>query len=310
MRRSSARHLQYTSMMAGRWATGVALATLFLMNGHRASAQRPMRLAVDVPRAAAPRVPAETLFVYGPGGPLPAMKDAATAFERAHGVAVQVTGGPTPPWLARARADADVVFSGAENMMTDYIKQLSDTAGGRGPNPGRIDESTIVPLYLRPVAMLVRPGNPKRIRRFEDLLRPGMKVLVVQGAGQNGLWEDVAGRTGDIGVVRAFRRNIGAVAENSGVAKQRWTDDTSFDAWLIWNVWQVANPTLAEAIPVAERWRIYRDAGVALTVKGRDRPAARQFAAFLQSPEGAGIFARWGWMTKGGKGVRQASTQR
>ena len=303
MRRSTApRHLECTAMMAGRWATGAALATLFLMNGHRASAQPATGRVSDMPHIVGLRAPAETLFVYGPGGPLPAMKDAATAFERAHGVAVQVTGGPTPPWLERARNDADVVFSGAENMMTDYIKQLSDTAGGRGPNPGRIDESTIVPLYLRPVAMLVRPGNPKRIRRFEDLLRPGMKVLVVQGAGQNGLWEDVAGRTGDIGVVRAFRRNIGAVAENSGVAKQRWTDDTSFDAWLIWNVWQVANPTLAEAIPVAERWRIYRDAGVALTVKGRDRPAARNFAAFLQSPEGAGIFARWGWMTTGRKG--------
>ena len=117
--------------------------------------------------------------------------------------------------------------------------------------------------------MLVRPGNPRRIHRFEDLLRPGIKVLVVQGAGQNGLWEDVAGRTGDIGIVRQFRRNIGAVSANSGEAKQRWTDDKSFDAWLIWNVWQVANPTLAEAVPVAERWRIYRDAGVALTAKGR-----------------------------------------
>ena len=114
----------------------------------------------------------------------------------------------------------------------------------------------------------------------------------------------MAGRTGDIRVVHAFRHNIGAVAENSGVAKQRWTDDKSFDAWLIWNVWQVANPTLAEAIPVAERWRIYRDAGVALTVKGRERTAARDFAAFLQSPDGARIFAKWGWMTADGKGVR------
>ena len=303
MRQSiSARPSQRTSRVAWRWAVRAAVTTVLLATSQRSSAQQAMRLDADMPHMVAVRAPAETLFVYGPGGPLPAMKDAAAAFERAHGVVVQVTGGPTPPWLERARNDADVVFSGAENMMTDYIKQLADTAGGRGPHPGRIDESTIVPLYLRPVAMLVRPGNPKRIRRFEDLLRPGMKVLVVQGAGQNGLWEDVAGRTGDIRVVHAFRHNIGAVAENSGAAKQRWTDDKSFDAWLIWNVWQVANPTLAEAIPVAERWRIYRDAGVALTVKGRERTAARDFAAFLQSPEGARIFARWGWMTPGRKG--------
>jgi accessory colonization factor AcfC len=32
---------------------------------------------------------AQPLRVYGPGGPLPAMKDAAAAFERSHGVAVR-----------------------------------------------------------------------------------------------------------------------------------------------------------------------------------------------------------------------------
>jgi len=253
--------------------------------------------AAQQPRASAA---AETLYVYGPGGPLPAVSEAAAAFGRQHGIHVAVTGGPTPQWIAKGRLNADVIFSGAENMMTDYVKQLADTtgaAGGSGAPPGRIDETTIRPLYLRPVAMLVRPGNPKRIRRFEDLLRPGMKVLVVQGAGQTGLWEDVAGRTGDITVVRAFRRNIGAVAANSGEAKQRWTSDSTFDTWLIWNIWQVANPKLADAVPLSERWRIYRDAGVALTVKGRNRTHAREFAAFLESPAGARIFSRWGWMT-------------
>jgi accessory colonization factor AcfC len=146
------------------------------------------------------------------------------------------------------------------------------------------------------VAILVRKGNPKHIRRFEDLLAPGVRILVVQGAGQTGLWEDVAGRSGDIGVVRAFRRNIGAFAANSGDAKERWTSDRSLDAWLIWNIWQVANPTLADVVPVAERWRVYRDAGVARTFKGGERAAARQFTDFLASPAGARIFARWGWI--------------
>ena len=245
----------------------------------------------------APPVAAETLMVYGPGGPLPAMQDAAGVFERTTGICVVVTGGPTGPWLAKARGDADVIVSGAENMMTDYIKQLGDTAGGAASPPGRIDESTIVPLYLRPAAILTRKGNPRHIRGFEDLMRPGMKVLVVQGAGQNGLWEDVAGRRGNIADVRAFRRNIGAVAANSGEAKTTWTDDLSFDAWLIWNIWQVANPTVADVVPLSKRWVVYRDAGVALTAKGAGRQSARHFVAFLQSPAGARAFSRWGWMT-------------
>ena len=272
-----------------RMARSVALLALgTLIVAHPAGAQAPPAVAASA---------AETLFVYGPGGPLPAMKEAAAAFERQHGITVVVTGGPTPQWLARARRDADVIFSGSEHMMTDFVRQLGDTTGGMVVGAGRIDETTIEPLYLRSVAILVRPGNPKKIARFEDLLRPGMQVLVVQGAGQTGLWEDVAGRTGDIAVVRAFRRNIGAVSATSAEARERWTSDRSFDAWLIWNIWQVANPTLAEVVPIAERWRIYRDAGVALTVKGRDRTHAREFAAFLKSPAGAKIFARWGWQT-------------
>ena len=53
------------------------------------------------------------------------------------------------------------------------------------------------PLFLRPATILVRPGNPGHITGVADLLKPGHRVLVVNGAGQQGLWEDVAGRLGD-----------------------------------------------------------------------------------------------------------------
>src|SRR3546814_8440532 len=73
------------------------------------------------------------------------------------------------------------------------------------PIYGAIDEKTIDPLYLRASNILVRPGNPHHIGGLRDLLRPGFKVMVVQGAGQTGLWEDMAGRAGDIATVRALR---------------------------------------------------------------------------------------------------------
>lgn len=68
---------------------------------------------------------AEAIHVYGPGGPMPAMKEAATAFGTAHGVTVDVTAGPTPTWIERAKTDADVIFSGSETMMTDLIGALA-----------------------------------------------------------------------------------------------------------------------------------------------------------------------------------------
>jgi accessory colonization factor AcfC len=145
---------------------------------------------------------------------------------------------------------------------------------------------------------LVRPGNPKGIRGFRDLLRPDVKVLTVAGAGQVGLWEDVAGRTGDIAMVRALRRNIVfPEAANSGAARQQWISQTDIDAWLIWNIWQVANPQLADLVEMDEPYRIYRDTGVVLTVSGGSTPQARAFVEYLKTPPAARIFAKWGWRT-------------
>jgi len=233
-------------------------------------------------------VAGEVLRAYGPGGPLPAMKEAAGEFGKLYNVAVEVTAGPTGNWLNKAKEDADLVFSGAEYMMTDFIKAME----------GGIDESTVESLYLRPSAILVRPGNPKGIKKFEDLLKPDVKVLVVQGAGQAALWEDMAGRKGDIRTVRALRKNIVTYAANSAEARKAWIDNSSLDAWIIWNIWQIANQDLADLVPVSKEYRIYRDCGIALTQQGKDKDLARKFVPFLRSNTGRSVFAKWGWMTQ------------
>ncbi len=227
----------------------------------------------------------EVIRAYGPGGPAPAMKEAAEAFSRARGVHVEVTAGPTDRWIAQARRDADVIFSGSEYMMTDFVNAMD----------GRIAQETIDALYMRPSALLVRPGNPRKIRDLPDLARPGVKVLVVQGAGQTGLWEDMAGKDGDIRLVRALRRNIVFHAPNSAAAKEYWVQHGDVDAWIIYDIWQVANPALADQVRVSRRYAVHRDSGIALTRSGVDRPIAREFVQFLRSREGAAIFERWGW---------------
>jgi len=238
--------------------------------------------------AETPSYAQEVIRAYGPGGPLPAMREAAEAFGKSAGVKVEVAAGPTPQWLEKAKSDADIIFSGAEYMMTDFIKALD----------GRIDEATVASLYLRPSAILVRPGNPKGIQGFEDLLTPGRKVLVVQGAGQTALWEDMAGRKGNIQTVRALRKNIAMFAANSAEARKAWIEQPDLEAWLIWNIWQIANKDLADLVPVSPDYVIYRDAGIGLTHQGKAKEAARQFVAFVQSAEGAKIFAKWGWMAQ------------
>jgi len=240
---------------------------------------------------------AETIYVYGPGGPAPAIKEAASVYGAQTGTDVQVVAGPTPQWISKAKTDVDLIYSGAENMMTDLVRAME----------GRIADDTIDPLYLRASNILVRPGNPRRIRGLRDLLRPGRRVLVVQGAGQAGLWEDMAGRTGDISMVRALRRNIVTFAGTSAEAKQAWTSDPTIDAWIIWGIWERANPDIADAVKVEEPYRIYRDAGAALTQHGRGKKAAAGFHAFLRSPQGASIFKKWGWITPSRIPTRKAT---
>ena len=199
---------------------------------------------------------------------------------------VIVTAGPTPKWIKDAKANADLIFSGSEVMMSSFITAIP-----------QIDPATVKPLYLRAAAILVRPGNPEHITGIADLFKPGHHILIVNGAGQQGLWEDVAGRTGSIADVRAFRANIAVSAGNSAQARAAWVQDKTLDAWLIWTIWQKANPTLADQVPVESDRAIYRDTGIALTKIGEARPETKEFADFLSSPAGAKIFAKWGWIT-------------
>lgn len=230
---------------------------------------------------------AEVLYVYGPGGPAPAMKEAAMVYRAQTGTEVVVVSGPTKEWIEKAKKDADILYSGAENMMTDFVKVME----------GRIDEKTVDPLYLRVSNILVRPGNPKRIRGLRDLLRPGHRVVVVQGSGQAGLWEDMAGRTGDIAMVRSLRKNIVKYAASSAEAKDAWIADPTIDAWITWGIWEKANPTIADSVAVEPQLRIYRDAGTALTMRGKAKAESARFVNYLRSPAGAKIFAKWGWIT-------------
>jgi accessory colonization factor AcfC len=232
---------------------------------------------------------ADPVRAYGPGGPAPAMRAAAQAFTAATGIPVELTAGPTPQWAERAKADSDLIFSGAEYMMSDFLTQFRE----------QVDASTVTTLYLRPSALLVRKGNPRGYSGLRDLLgrpREQSRLVVTQGAGQVAMWEDIAGRTGDVAMVRAMRERIALLAPNSGVALQEWrSKPDAYDAWLIWNIWQIASPADADLVEIEEPFRIWRSTGTALTRRGAAREEARRFAAFLAAPEGALLFRRFGW---------------
>ncbi len=84
---------------------------------------------------------------------------------------------------------------------------------------------------------------------------------------------------------------------NSALARKAWMEDRSLDAWLIWSIWQVFNPTLAYQLAIEPEYRIYRDTGAVLTHWDTAKADAKEFAASLASADGAKIFAERGWIT-------------
>lgn len=94
----------------------------------------------------------------------------------------------------------------------------------------------MTPIYIRPAIIAVRKGNPKGVRGFDDLLKPGMKIVVTEGAGVantsgTGTWEDVAGRAGSLDDVKRFRSNIVGFGKGSGPSFQMFVSKQA-DAWI------------------------------------------------------------------------------
>ena len=64
----------------------------------------------------------ETVNIYGPGGPAPAIQESAEQFQKKYGVTVNVTFGPQNKWQEKAKQNADLIFSGSE-VMLDQLKK-------------------------------------------------------------------------------------------------------------------------------------------------------------------------------------------
>jgi accessory colonization factor AcfC len=237
-------------------------------------------LAAGGPAAAAERV--AVLRIYGPGGPLAPLAECGKIFAKQKGVQVRVDGGPEQRWLEMARADGDLVFEAAEYMLTDFMRR----------HPGFLDPATRVSLYAQPAAILVRPGNPKGIRGLEDLVRPGIRVLEVAGAGQLGLWEDLAGRKG---LIPALQRNIAASFANTAEAIAAWKDRRELDAWITLEGWHHRLREETELVRLPAEEQLLRGTPIAVAARSEQRALALAFLEFARAEACHEVFRRAGW---------------
>ncbi len=152
------------------------------------------------------------------------LKELALKFEEKTKEKVIVTAGPTPAWVDKAKENADLIFSGNTSMMDDFAKKI----------PSLSLENLSV-LNVRPSGIIVRPNNPKNIKNFEDILKDGINVMVVDGAGQVGLYEDMALKSAKRENLVKLRKNIKIYAKNSKAAVDEWNNNPNIDALIIWS---------------------------------------------------------------------------
>ncbi|WP_072222190.1 substrate-binding domain-containing protein [Campylobacter coli] len=223
------------------------------------------------------------VLVYGPGGPAPAMKELALKFEEKTKEKVVVTAGPTPSWFKKARKDADLIFSGNTSMMDGFIKRIPS-----------LNLEDLVVLNTRPSGIIVRPNNPKNIKSFEDILKDNVNVMVVDGAGQVGLYEDMALKNGKRENLVKLRKNIKVYAKNSKIAIDEWNNNPNIDALIIWSHWAKALGDKALFIE-DEKAVVYRSAEIIPTKKGLQNKQALEFVKFIQSKEAQKIWKKHAW---------------
>lgn len=226
--------------------------------------------------------PYVVLNVYGPGGPAAPMKECAARFFKGRGVKVEVTAGPEAKWIANAGQNADIVYGGAEYMLSQFVQK----------NPGLVDVTTRTELYPRAAGILVRKGNPKHIRSLADLTRPGVRIVDVVGAGQLGLWEDLAGQRD---LIPGIQKHIFLTVPNSAEAIEKWNSVPQIDAWISYESWHLRLKDTTDLVRLPARDRLYRGTPIALTKISKNRAQAAAFVAYLKSPAGHRIFQKWGW---------------
>ncbi len=223
-----------------------------------------------------------TLRVYGPEGPSAPMNECAELFSKRTDFEVEVISGPESKWINKSKQDADLIYGEAEYMLTHFMQNY----------PALVDGNTRKSLYIRPVGILVRKSNPRKIKGFTDLTNANIRLLDVNGAGQIGMWEDIAKSQV---LTSMFQRNIAASVTTSAEAIDKWKSMPELGAWLTYESWHFHLKEISDLVRLSPERRIYRGTPIAITIKSNNKKAAAQFIEFLKTEDAHTIFQKWGW---------------
>jgi molybdate transport system substrate-binding protein len=227
------------------------------------------------------------LIVYAaPTSRLP-LEAIAADYERETGQHVELRFGPSEDVLTKVRLPAAGepadLFIPADDS---YIRQARDL--------GLIAES--IPITRVHAVLLLAKGNPKQIRTWGDLLRPGVKVAVPNpGAAVGKLARDHLIQTRTWDALASHVTDTGNVTEAANATKAG-----SADAAIVWDAVAAAPGYKGQTVlSVPELTGVTGRIEIAVLKQSRDADEARKFALYVADPHrGLVRFREFGFQTE------------
>lgn len=158
------------------------------------------------------------------------------------------------------------------------------------------------------VALIVRPGNPKRIRGWDDLLRPGVEVVTpntqTSGAAKWNLIAAYAARGRDY-LERLLREHVKVQPKSGREALQTFTSGVG-DVLISYESEAITARRKGQKLDLVvpdETLRI--DLPIALTRSGERSRAAQALLDYLFTPATQRVWAQWGYRPQDADVARQ-----
>ena len=125
-----------------------------------------------------------------------------------------------------------------------------------------------------------------------DLAKDNIRLLVMNGSDQVGLWEDIAEVRG---LIPDLQKRITVTTSTSAEAIERWKTEATLDAWITFESWHYRLEDVTDLVRLPKEERIYRGTPVVSTHFYKNKEKARLFIDFLKTEQCHAIFQKWGW---------------
>jgi sulfate transport system substrate-binding protein len=191
---------------------------------------------------------------------------------------------------------ADYVAFSIEPDMTKLVPDLVASDWNAGPTKGLVSDSVVV--------IAVRKGNPKGIKGWDDIIKPGIKIVTPDpGSSGSAKWNLLAafahgyinggGEAGGEAYLKKFAANIASKPESGSKATQTFTNGTG-DVLISYENEAIQAKQKGQAIDYVvpdDSFLIENPAAVTKTAG----QAAKDFLAFVESDAGQKIFVSKGY---------------